>query len=345
MNEPGRKLMDVFERVTDAVERETGNAQTPWIDSSFRGDFYFFGPTTVNITPEPAATVSPEIVFWQSIAGSNHPADFEAYLRQFPNGIFAGLARVRLASLASPPSAVAPPTAALTPPKVKKNPPPVAKQEPVPQQVPLPAASMSAEEPTSKGDEAVKRKDYTEAMRRYRKAADQGNVYAQTSIGVLYEKGSGVTQDYAEAMRWYRKAADQGYAQALTNIGTLYRQGSGVTQDYAEAMRWYRKGADRGNSSSLLNIGFLYEKGWGVTQDHVEAMRWYMKASDLGNAQAQYNIGQHYYNGSGVAKNYAEAMRWFRQAADRGRADAQNILSSGCSCFSSCFFTRSSACE
>jgi Caspase domain/Sel1 repeat len=223
MNEPGRKLMDVFERVTDAVERET---------------------------------------------------------------------------------------------------------EPVPQQVPLPAASMSAEEPTSKGDEAVKRKDYTEAMRRYRKAADQGNVYAQTSIGVLYEKGSGVTQDYAEAMRWYRKAADQGYAQALTNIGTLYRQGSGVTQDYAEAMRWYRKGADRGNSSSLLNIGFLYEKGWGVTQDHVEAMRWYMKASDLGNAQAQYNIGQHYYNGSGVAKNYAEAMRWFRQAADRGRADAQNILSS-----------------
>src|ERR1700722_18937698 len=62
MSEPGRKLQDVFERVIDRVEHQTGNAQTPWISSSFRGDFYFFGPVTVNVTP-PNATPSSQSSF------------------------------------------------------------------------------------------------------------------------------------------------------------------------------------------------------------------------------------------------------------------------------------------
>ena len=40
-----------------------------------------------------------EVVFWQSIATSTNPAEFEAYLRQFPNGIFRELAQIRLQAL------------------------------------------------------------------------------------------------------------------------------------------------------------------------------------------------------------------------------------------------------
>jgi formylglycine-generating enzyme required for sulfatase activity len=40
-----------------------------------------------------------ETVFWQSIQGSANPADFQAYLRQFPGGTFAPLARNRLAAV------------------------------------------------------------------------------------------------------------------------------------------------------------------------------------------------------------------------------------------------------
>ena len=40
-----------------------------------------------------------ELVFWQSIANSTDPADFEAYLAQFPNGVFRALARNRLSAL------------------------------------------------------------------------------------------------------------------------------------------------------------------------------------------------------------------------------------------------------
>ena len=58
----------------------------------------------------PAAAASPqqETVFWQSIADSSDPADFEAYLQLFANGTFAPLARNRLAALRGPADAPRP---------------------------------------------------------------------------------------------------------------------------------------------------------------------------------------------------------------------------------------------
>ena len=60
--------------------------------------------------PPPSATAEQENLFWQSIANSSNPAEFEAYLSQFPNGVFRALAEVRLAALRSaandPPASV-----------------------------------------------------------------------------------------------------------------------------------------------------------------------------------------------------------------------------------------------
>ena len=41
-------------------------------------------------------------MFWESIRESSNPAEFEAYLRQFPAGVFRALATVRLAALRGP---------------------------------------------------------------------------------------------------------------------------------------------------------------------------------------------------------------------------------------------------
>ena len=53
----------------------------------------------------PPARSEQETVFWQSIANSTDPADFEAYLEVFPNGVFRRLAENRLRSLRSPTNA------------------------------------------------------------------------------------------------------------------------------------------------------------------------------------------------------------------------------------------------
>ena len=59
-----------------------------------------------------AQTPDQETVFWQSIANSTNPADFEAYLEEFPDGVFRRLAGNRLEALrdaAGPPSAAGAP--------------------------------------------------------------------------------------------------------------------------------------------------------------------------------------------------------------------------------------------
>ncbi len=122
-------------------------------------------------------------------------------------------------------------------------------------------------------------------------------------------------QDYAEAMRWYRKAAEQGRASAQYNIASLYERGLGVTQDFAEAVGWYRKAAEQGYPSAQNNLGILYDHGRGVTQDFAEAVRWYRSAAEQGEAFAQYNLGNEYALGQGVTQDYVQAHKWYNLAA------------------------------
>ena len=74
-------------------------------------------------------------------------------------------------------------------------------------------------------------------------------------IGALYGEGRGVQRDYAEALRWIRKAADEGEPTAMNNVGRFYRDGRGVPPDYAEAIRWFRRAAERGIRMLWLRWG------------------------------------------------------------------------------------------
>ncbi|WP_317319369.1 tetratricopeptide repeat protein, partial [Alistipes communis] len=63
--------------------------------------------------------------------------------------------------------------------------------------------------------------------------------------------------DYTEAVKWYRKAAEQGYAVAQFEMGWCYKHGYGVPKDLAEAKRWYRKAADAGNQDAKKHLAEL----------------------------------------------------------------------------------------
>lgn len=97
MRQPNLTVEQVFKRVRVAVETHTGGAQTPWEESSLRGDFYFAG--------KPAAPVAAgrddqvELAYWNTIKDSGDAALFEFYLEQYPNGLFAALARTMMARL------------------------------------------------------------------------------------------------------------------------------------------------------------------------------------------------------------------------------------------------------
>ena len=62
-----------------------------------------------NYAKAPDSPVAVELAFWDSIKTSNNPADFQAYLQQFPEGSFAKLARTHLSALGEPAPARVPP--------------------------------------------------------------------------------------------------------------------------------------------------------------------------------------------------------------------------------------------
>jgi hypothetical protein len=50
----------------------------------------------------------------------------------------------------------------------------------------------------------------------------------------MYHNGEGVPQNYAEAVRWYRKAANQGDAEAQRALDHMDRKDQGMPKDWPE---------------------------------------------------------------------------------------------------------------
>ena len=86
-----------------------------------------------------------------------------------------------------------------------------------------------------------------EAARLYQLAAEQGHVFAQINLGVLYEAGrGGLPQDDAEAARLYRLAAEQGEPIGQNKLATFYEEGrGGLPKDNREAARLYKLAAEQ----------------------------------------------------------------------------------------------------
>jgi Ca-activated chloride channel homolog len=133
MKTPGVPVERMFREVRNRVGEMTNGRQTPWESSSLVGADFFFNPAkpppkpvtpkTASKTADPASSPTPavdektlDLAFWNSIKDSTDAANYEAYIRQYPNGAFVELARVKVgkhqkpvvAVIASKPTAATP---------------------------------------------------------------------------------------------------------------------------------------------------------------------------------------------------------------------------------------------
>ena len=161
-------------------------------------------------------------------------------------------------------------------------------------------------------------RDDKEAVKWYRRAAEQGHAIAQNNLGMMYGRGRGVKQDHAEAVKWYRRAAEQGFARAQNFLGWAYFFGEGIKQDNAEAAKWFHRAAEQGFLSAKFNLGLTYVSTEDVERNDAEAVKWFRRAAEQGHANAQASLGAAYHNGKGIAQNYWEAYIWHSIAAANG---------------------------
>ena len=191
-----------------------------------------------------------------------------------------------------------------------------------------------------------------------REAGERGNASVQMSLGNYYMDG----KDYSEAVKWFRKAAEIEYDysalhdssfrgrkkrdEALVKLfikASTYMQlakiylcgGNGVGKDEVEAVRCFKKvaelesidfaisnkhvglswGLGKCYLESQMELGRCYLTGTGVEKNEVEAVKWFRKAADRGNDGGQVLLGVCYFNGLGVETDETEAIKWFHRAA------------------------------
>ena len=159
------------------------------------------------------------------------------------------------------------------------------------------------------------------------RAAELGDSEAQFDLGYMYTIGIGDFEaDSAEALRWYRRSAEQGFARAQSVLGSAYAHGHSLEQDFTQAATWCRLGAEQGDAEGQLCMALLYAGGCGVKQDDTESARWYRLAADQGEGQAQARLGDMYANGEGgVQQDPVEADKWYRRAVEPGTYQPKKV--------------------
>lgn len=211
---------------------------------------------------------------------------------------------------------------------------------------------QSEEDPMAvcgRGMEFYEQRNYPEAVKCFRYAAERGEAAAQTLLGLCYSNGYGVTQNEQEAARWYQKAVNQGNDSAMMLLGMCYCTGRGVTEDFDNGIQLIRRSAALGNEeaqemlqtlgmaadpapshqeSSLMDKDLAYEKGkkYYEKKDYAKALPLLAQAAEQDNSDALYLLAKSYLFGEGVEENITVGYAMMEEAAYKGNYLAKQFL-------------------
>jgi TPR repeat protein len=275
-----------------------------------------------------------EKALWESTKDSQDPSVYEDYLRRYPEGQYAGLARQKCGGLkvagmrTEIERAIAASQWDAADEKIRDLLRLVSDDDEIRGWQRRVADGRDLDEVAERADTAYAQQDYATAAPLYRQLADSGRALAMARLGRMYSIGRGVARDNAQAVAWCRKAAEEGEPEGMVNLGSSYQLGEGVTRDYVQAVAWFRKAAEKGDRLGMNHLGFMYEHGYGVTEDDTQAVAWFRKAAEKGEPWSMNTLGVMYAQGRGVAQDDIQSAAWYRKAAESGNSFGMNNLGS-----------------
>lgn len=370
---PGMEVSFIFRNVRDDVMAATGGAQEPMITSSLGREQIYF---TALQNPEPPPVAEGQnqgqtpandgniVVAYQAALAIDTVEAWQSFLRYYPTGLYADLARAALNKLRG--EAAGGNDVLLTP---------VADDGPVfvDDDVDPAVAAMAACDRHAAYEHDLDRpadvapvegylviENRTAALEACRlavelnpgdrrmlfqlarvadltdrpavvvdaglEAAERGSAAAMALVGEYFEFGTSVEQNAETAVSWYRQSADLGSSDGMLMLGYVYDVGTGVPQDLDESGRWLMRAAEAGNAEAIAAIGYRYESGRGVPVDVTEARYWYERAAEGGDGYSMQTFGRMLEFGEGGPIDYERAVYWYNEAAARGYEIAMTSL-------------------
>lgn len=328
------------------------------------GDFVFVLPSEAEIAEVPDeddAKTSAQIAFWESVKDSNNKAAIQAYLDQYPDGIFSMLAKLKIAEIDkgdTPPVAqLAKQTATASDTRSISNP---AQTEPPVDEGPsmgdqllarlssiangvleddevAPPTLSDIPEPQTQGEQATGSKEHKgekAAVKTPPPLSNKTPVKPRIALPdtskvntMALINGASLAPSTRRRMQQMLRLAEGGNSKAQFSLGYMFDREDTIKNNKLAAVKWYEAAANDGNTRAQVNLGRIFEQGApGVEQNWDAAIRWYQMAADAGDADAQQHLGYLYENGLGLAKNPLTAAEFYQAAAEQGRVTAQNNL-------------------
>lgn len=170
------------------------------------------------------------------------------------------------------------------------------------------------------------KRNYKTAYKYFLEAGKLNDEYAESYLGLFYDRGIGVSRNYEIAYQWYYKAANKGNAFSQYSIGVLYAEGNGLSKDYYKAFMWFQKSAENEYAAAYYQLGRCYYNGLGVERNLNTAFKWHNKAAEYNFSASQYALSLMYKNGDGCEKNLIKAYYWMEKAAENDYEDAYYII-------------------
>jgi tetratricopeptide (TPR) repeat protein len=118
------------------------------------------------------------------------------------------------------------------------------------------AEERSRGEPYKYAFDAYLRGDYGEAIRVTGSLAEKGEATVQFILGGAYY----ASQNYTDAMKWYRRAAEQGYIHAQLYLAEMYFIGRGAPQSYVQAQLWFSRAARNVTGYRKLHYDAIHKR-------------------------------------------------------------------------------------
>lgn len=138
------------------------------------------------------------------------------------------------------------------------------------------------------GIDAWQKSDYSEAVAIWRPLAEKGDADAAFNLGQAYRLGRGVPLNIGAAQTWFERAASQGHVDAQTTLGLLLFQNG----NHIGGLRWLKAASEKGEPRAMLVYGTALYNGDGAPQDPVLGYAYVSRAAAQGLAAAKDTLAQ-----------------------------------------------------
>ncbi len=124
-----------------------------------------------------------------------------------------------------------------------------------------PAPSITSAAVPTQTSPAIKPRTLTPAqplgLDEVRNRAELGDPYEQVALATRYATGEDTPQNYAIALHWFLKAAEQGHVGAQDTLGAYYWLGHGAPKDVTKAYFWSVLARAAGKEASKVRVAFM----------------------------------------------------------------------------------------